>query len=311
MLVKNIATIQKYAIVNYNFTFEIIESQVRKQERKHILSVIGRELYNSWSDAAPEDEIEKEVFDLLEEASSNLSLLSYTKVGIVSSSNGGLYISTSSNSEPAQWWQIKDLRVELLNSGMEAIDQALEIMEANQDKFESWVNSDQYTIFKELLCSQTAHFQKIYNISKSRLTFLALRPYLRKVEKQFFEGLLGAETLLQIKEGNSPEERKALEISRWAQVCLAIAEIAKEGIFELSSRGLFTVFEEIPGMNRTKADQVELLKIEQSKSHEGNEILKDLIRHLKKFPGIFKKYDQRENQKLINPVLNGKSIVSL
>ncbi|MCC4228380.1 DUF6712 family protein [Zunongwangia profunda] len=310
MLVKNIETIKKYAIVNYNFSFEVIESQVRKQERKHILSVIGRELYNSWSDEAPEEETEKEVFDLLQEASANLALLSYTKVGIVSSSDGGLHISMSQNSKPAEWWQIKDLRVELLNSGLEAIDQALEIMEANQSKFETWTNSDQYTIFKNLLCSQTAHFQNYYDISKSRLTFLALRPFLRKVEKQFFEGLLGAETLLQIKEGNSPEEKEATEIARWAQVALCIAEIAKEGIFELTSRGLFTVFEEIPGMNRTKADQVELLKLEQSKSNEGNEILKDLVRHLQKYPVIFQDYDQREKQKITNPVVNGKSIVS-
>lgn len=309
-LVQTIETFKQFVTVQFNFEFEAVSPYIKKQERKHIQSVIGRELYKEWAETPPEEGIQKEVFELLQEASSHLALLSYTKVGIISISQSGFLISTAQDAKPAEWWQIKDLRVELLKSGTEAIDEALELMESEPESFQKWSASDKYTIFKELFVSQTKDFQQYFNINKSRLTFLALRPHLLKVETKYFKGMSGAETLLQIKAAESPEAKEALELCRAAQVPLCIAEVASEGIFELNAGGLFTSYDEIPGQKKTKADLLELERLKSAKTVEGNEQLKELLDYLREYPAVFVDFAEKEKAQTQSTAVNTNSILS-
>ena len=310
MLVKTIETFKKHVTVQFDFGYDAVSPYLKKQERKHIQSVIGRELYKEWAETPPTEGIQKEVFELLQEASSHLALLSYTKVGIISISASGFHISTAQDAKPAEWWQIKDLRVELLKSGTEAIDEALELMESEAGSFAKWTASDKYTIFKELFTRQTKQFQQYFNINKSRLTFLALHPFLRKTERKYFEGLLGAETLSQIKAASTPEAKEALELCRAAQVPLCVAEVANEGVFELTPGGIFTAYDEIPGQKKTKADLLELDRLKSAKMNEGNEQLKMLLDHLRAYPAVFVDFAEKEKAQTQSTAINTNSIVS-
>jgi hypothetical protein len=309
-IVKTIETFKQFVTVQFNFDFDTVLPYIKKQERKHIKSVIGRELYKEWATATPTSGVEKEVFELLQEASSHLALLSYTKVGIISISNAGFLISTSQDAKPAEWWQIKDLRTELLKSGTEAIDEALELMELQPEEFQKWKDSDNYTVFKELITGQTNQFQQYFNINKSRLTFLALRPHLLKVEKKYFKGLLGSETLLQLKSEETAEAKEALELCRAAQVPLCVAEVANEGVFELTAGGIFTSYDEIPGQKKSKAALLELDRLKRAKEVEGNEQLKELLNYLREHPTVFTDFAAKEKSQIQSTAINTKSIVS-
>lgn len=309
-IVKNLNTFKSHVTVNYNFTWEIILPYIKKAERKHIKPVIGDTLYKAYSITAPTDPKPAAVFSLLEEASCNLALLSYTKVGIVSISDSGFTISQNQNATPAEWWQIRDLRRELLNTGMQAIDEALKIMENNEADFDDWSGSEGYTTFREFFVRKTQDFQKHFNIENSRLTFLKLRPHLLKTEDKYFSGLLGTETIEKIKTGASDEAKEALRLCRAAQVSLCVAEVANEGAFLFTPSGLFITTDEIQGEKKTALSESEMYKLHRAKSEDGNAYLKKLVAHLKAFPGTFSEYVEKEANQQTNPVYNAKSIVS-
>jgi len=309
-LIKEITEFKEHITVSHSFKLETILPYIKKQERKHIKSVLGRTLYNSWVANAPTDEIQKEVFVLFQEASSNLAMVAYASVAVIDISEAGFLVATGQDVQVPTWYQLLDQKKMWLKTGFEAIDEALKIMEENEADFQSWVASEGYTYFKELFTRQTATFERYYSINKSRLTFLQLRPHLLKVETKFFNSLLGEETVFQIKHGIQPEEKKALKLCQAAQVPLCVASVAHEGVFELTSQGLFTVTDDIPGKKKTAADILELDRLHLAKSTEGNEQLKLLLDYLRANPQKFIQFALKEKNSTINPVVNTGSIVS-
>ena len=310
MLVKDIETFKKHVSVNFNFSFEMVAPYLKKVERNQIKPVIGRAMYAALDAAVPTEEIQTEVLELLQEASSCLAMLEASKMMAVNISDAGIYVSMSENATPAGWAEKRDMRRYLLQTGQQALDEALEIMEGDQGEFPAWVASSGYTHFTELFTRQTKEFQKYFNINNSRLTFLRLRPGLLKVENKYFESLLGAETVFQIKHGSSPEEKKALDLCQAAQVTLCISELAREGAFNLTPEGFFVSIDEIPGEKKITLGKDELYNLQHTKQVDGVEQLKRLTDYLRSNPGIFTLFADKEDTTLTNHTQNTKGIVS-
>ncbi len=309
-LVKSIQTVQKHATVSYNASWNVFEPYIKQAERKHLKPAVSRELLSALIAEETPEGLRADVIELLEEASTKLALLAYSKTAIITIGDNGLMISQSQNSKPAEWWQVRDLQRELFKSGTDAIDEALEIMEASETDFQEWVNTQSYTKFKELFTQQTKNFQRWYNINNSRLTFQQLRPHLLKVEDKYFNALLGSETIFQIKNGSTPEENKALEICQSAQVMLCLAEVAEEGLFLIDRSGLFIVSDEVQGESKQGLTQKERDNFSLKKQQDGNEYLRKLVNYLKDNPEVFVQYALKEETEKINPVYNTKSTVS-
>ena len=309
-LVKDIETLKKNNLLSSDFKFETLQPFVRKQERKHIKSLLGPALYAAWVAVTPVEPTAKEAFELFQEASSNLATLEYTKVGIVVPGKSGFLIATGADNKPAEWWQIRDLRRSLLSSGMEAIDEALQLMEDNQDKFPTWIESEGFIQFQELFTRQTKEFQTHFNINNSRLTFQRLRPGLLKVENKFFESLLGSETVLLIKTGSTPEAKKALEICQAAQVSLCISEMAMEGAYNLTPAGFSISIEDIPGEKLTQLTEKDLYNLHRVKENDGIEHLRRLTDYLREKPTIFIAFSNKEKTATPSIAHNTTSTVS-
>lgn len=310
MIVKDINIFKNHVTCAVNFNFDLISPYIRTQERQYLKPVLGSDLYTSWSEEEPIENVEKEVYELLQEASSNLAMLDYSNVGIISISNEGFYVSESKEAVPASYGQLKDLRRRLLKAGNKAFDEALKIMEDNEGDFPEWTASTGYTQFKELFIRQTSEFQRYYNIDNSRLTFLRLRPHLLKVEDKYFEALLGPETVFQIKLGIQPEEKKALKLCQAAQVSLCVAELANEGAFAITPNGLVITSEELPGETYNRLPAKDLENFARIKYIDGNEYLKKVVKYLQENEEIFIQFTEKEAVKKIDPVYNTKSIVS-
>lgn len=309
MIVKDIATFKKHVTCGFDFEFDLIAPYIKTQERKHIKSVIGSELYATW-EVAPTAETPKLVHELLQEASSNFAMLTYTHVGVVHISNAGFSISNNPNSIPAGWGQLKDLRRQLLKTANEALDEALEIMEANAALFPTWITSQGYTDFKGFFVSKTQDFQKYYNIENSRLTFLRLKPHLLKVEDKYFEALLGPETVTIIKAAALDPAKAALKLARAAQVALCVAELAYEGAFAITPNGLVITSEELPGENYNRLAEKELYNFHRAKLEDGNEYLRKLVTHLNNNEETFPEFASKTTAAAPQLAYNKGGIVS-
>ena len=310
-IIKTIEQFKKHVTVNFNFDYFQIKPYIKKTERKYIKSILGDDQYDVFSTDTPvPDSKLEEVYELLEEASANLALFSYTMVGIVSISDNGFHISQNQNATPADWWQIRDLRRTLIEAGNEAIDEALKIMESNPAEFQEWVNSENYTVFKELFVFQTSQFQRIFNIENSRRTFLKLQPHLRKVENKYFGAWLGKTTKELIKAAATAEAKEALRIAQDASVSLCVASVANEGAFLFDANGLSIFLTEIPGEKKTPLQIQEMENLARIKMEEGMNYLRDLKTHLEKYPLIFVDFNTKEEIKIESMVHNTKSIVS-
>ncbi|MCT8340499.1 hypothetical protein MG296_10575 [Flavobacteriaceae bacterium TK19130] len=311
-LVKNIETFRLHVTVNYNMEFEQLKPYVVKAERKFIKPVIGNAQYETLvGTSSSASGTLGEVLILLQEASSNLAMFSYTFVGVVQVSDNGFHISTNQNSTPAEWWQIRDLRRSLLNAGNEAIDEALEIMEGNAADFSDWTSSSAYTIFKEFFVRTTGQFDSDFNIENSRRTFLKLRPFIKRTERKYFEGLLGSETVAKIKAEATQVAKDALAIAQSAQVAFTVAEVANEGAFLFTPNGMFVATVEIPGEKHQQLTEDKLYNLHRLKMEEANALAKDLVLFVSENDDVFTEYASREATQYNDPSHNTGSLLSV
>lgn len=310
-LVTTLEQFKKHVTINFDFDFDGLLPYIKKAERKFIKPVTGQGMYEDYTETNPTTGKPLEVLELLQEASSNLAMLAYTFVGIIQISDNGFHISHNESSTPAEWWQIRDLRRALLNTGNEAIDEALAIMEANVADFTDWTEEEGYTVFREFYVRKTQDFQKYFNIENSRQTFLKLRPHLRKTEEQFFNEILGEATTLQIKAEATAEAIEALRLAQAAQVALTIAGITNEGIFEFTASGLFVATTEVPGEKKNILQDTAIENLSRIKQDEGTAYLRKLTTHISTYPEIFTAYALREAKTTPSPAYNTKSTLSL
>ena len=310
-IINNIADFQKYCTISYNFKIDTIRPYLVKADRKYLKRYLSKELYENFATTPPVTGKAKEVYDLIQEASANIALLYYTKVGIIHITDAGFTIAQNEKSQPAEWWQVRDLRRQLLETGMEAIDDALKIMQgAAGNTFQLWKNSDAYTEFSEFFTQTTDDFQKRYNINESRMTFINLKPHIKRTEDKYFRSVLGNETMTKIKKADTNEKKQAKELAKDAQVDFTIAEIANEGAFIFKPNGLFILTDEIAGKEKAALTDNQLANLTRVKQKSANEHLKKLIDYLKKNETVFTEFANKTKASFQSAVYNSGSIVS-
>lgn len=253
LLIYSEDVLKNHASIGFNFSYNVIKPYLKQAERDHVVSIIGEALYTSWATDAPDTANPKKVYNLLCEAAANMALFLYIPLGVVIISDNGIMIQTSGNTQSAEWWQIRDLQRSLLKTSMSAIDNALKILEANEADFPTWVNTEGYTVFKELYVPKTGDFNKHFNINSCRRSFMALAPYQREVQAMAFNWI-DSSTLAVILAAASSEAKQAREYLRAAQVNLVVAKAVKSGMFLLAGNSITVKFMDIPGEKNKEVD---------------------------------------------------------
>ena len=308
ILVQNIEKVKEF-ISSGTFNYEILKPYIVKAERKFIVPVIGDTTYGAYTTTIPTTGNNLKVYDLLCEASSNLAFFKYLPLGAVQVTDAGIMTSKNDHSQNAQWWQVRDLQRSFLNSGFEALDEALKIMELNPDDFVAWTASENYTVFKELFATRTDVFQKWFNISSSRRTFIALRPYLLETNYQYFNTYLGDKTITLIKTSATDLLKNALNLLQASQVNYAVAKAAENGMFSLTESGLFLKTNELPGDKTKSLDPAEIRRLVSARQLSGDEFFKQLKKLLIDNTDIFVDFELPSAPTSIS-AHNTKSIVS-
>ena len=198
-------------------------------------------------------------------------------------------------------------------SAHEALDELLELMEANPSKFDPWIKSANHTVYKELLVNKTAVFNSYYHIFNSRQTFVALRPNIKICEDQFIAPVIGSALLKALKAKQTKEHR--IEVKKLLQqsiVAFTIMKTVDNGMFTLDAQGIHMKFDELPyeksmGYMDNKNNSF-LSNTKENKRVEGEEYLKIAQRIIVANTKDFSEYTVKETPDHIQ-LTDTKSIV--
>ena len=269
MILASTADLKKYIAIANSFVFEDFEPYVTKAVNKFTKRYVGNlhvdlEALQTGTNAV----IKNEAREHLRSALANFSWFLYVPLAQLQMDSSGISVATNDNRKSPEWFQIKDLRRELLQSGHESMEELLKILEANPTIFTDYA-ANYSTINKELIVNNAALFSKYYNINESRQTYLALQPTIRLVEDQYINTFMCPELIAVLKDtvtGNLLAVQNAIHK---AIVAFTVAKVANLGLFLLDDKGLRIDFENLmdgrrenPSYGKT-TDQLQNLATEQ------------------------------------------------
>tara|TARA_R110002096_G_C14661308_1_gene728013 strand:+ start:15496 stop:16434 length:939 start_codon:yes stop_codon:yes gene_type:complete len=309
-LLKTIDDVKKYVSVSKNTKWESLEPYVLQADRKYIKNLVGDLIYDDYAATEPTDAKQKQVFELLREASANLAWFIYLPLANVNVTDGGISVNSGEDYKAAEWWQIRDLRRSLLDAGLMALDEALKIMEANETDFITWTATESYTVFNELFVKKTETFDRWFSINTSRKTFLALRPAMLECYHQYFAKVFNAATIATIKTGVDDVQKQVLQFVQASLVNYTVSKVVHNGAFVLTSSGMYQQFDELPGykQNPLSAEHLHTLKVDRLTA--GEEYFKEAIRLIEANADLFTDYETKATSTVVS-VKNTKSTFSL
>jgi hypothetical protein len=271
MILETTEDLKKYISISDSFVFEDFKPYVLKSVNTFLRKYAGNlhEQLEYQAVGGSNAVIVNEAREFLRSAISNFGYFLYLPYASVMMDSSGISVVNSEQRKNAEWWQLKDIRRELLRSGHESMDLLLAILEKHPDIFILW--HDQFsTINNELLVHNAVDFSKYFNIFESRQTYLALQPTIRQVEDQYIHTMLCYELVIALK-SEVTGNLKYLKINlQKAIVAFTVAKVAEVGLFLLDENGLRVNFETMvdgrkEGVNYGKsAEQVAKLVCEQT-----------------------------------------------
>jgi hypothetical protein len=191
---------------------------------------------------------------LLQEASAYYALWYALPFINLQITNFGIKTTNTTSSDNADWKDLRDLKRYCVTTADEAVDAALEIMEANPGEFPGWTASDAFTVFNKQLVRHTKEFQAGFDICNSRKTFLSVQSAMKEVEEQYLLSLIGKTTLDLLKDVSVNETvLRTQELCRLAIVALTVAKVATTGKFVFTATSFQLKSEELP-WEKTKLD---------------------------------------------------------
>lgn len=315
VLIKTIDILKEHVAINVNTEYATVSPYIKQAERKYVKSITGSAMYTAITaeNYAPTANA-KVVFELLQEAAANLAVFLYTPLANVQFSDNGIAVSQGEHHKSAEWWQVRDLRRSFLDAGFQALDEALKVMEANEGDFTAWVGTSGYTIFKELFVKRTDTFQRWFNISNSRRTFLAMRPYMLESHHQYFTSVLNTTTIEQIKtfstEDLTTPEAQVLDHLQAAQVNYTVAKALHSGSFELTATGIYEKMDDFPGYKTKSVDETQLNNAKNDRLIAAEEHFKKAVKIIAANTAIFTAYETKDPAEYLQPK-NTKSILSI
>ena len=189
-------------------------------------------------------------------------------------SDKGRQIFVSEQEKPAFEWQIEKDNENLLALAHEAIDMLLEFLETNIDIDISddnpsvipWRNSDAFEAVRALMIPNVNEFEKVFMIGGSRMTFLSLVPFIKRIQENEIQTSIGNKRYVEILaeiyyNGLSFENLPILDKIRQPLALLALSVAVKRLTVEVLPAGIFSniVSNVVKGKNTaTKQDRNEI-----------------------------------------------------
>lgn len=298
-----------YILLASTFEFQKVVPFAKRSDRKYIIPLIGLEQYQELINYQGLDERVMEVVNLFKEASANYAMQLALPVLNVSVTNNGLKKTDTTNSNNADWRDMRDLKRSYMDAANECMDLAIELMELNEGSFPIWKESEYYTLFKSMIVRHTKIFNKHFNIQNSRKTFLALKPYMLEVEDQFLKNVLGQctrDNLLETSEESL--SKQALNYAEKAVVALTIYKASIAGTFSITETSFVLETEELSWeRKKMELDEVKLDRLRKDRESAGMNYLQSLKKLLVENPEVFTCHQEVESKSVNERIIRKKS----
>lgn len=197
IFIKTEAEFKNYLPIYNSAKIDNIKAYIEEAAIKWVKPLLG-DYYTTLLDGYDEatyavgtDE-EGELLSRLQRAVANLTYyLAIPALNVQMKGSGGFTIDQSGTSVPASQWRVDDLRRQVFESGMDALDDMLEYLEAQKAHFTVWAADDIYSELNKHFITTAKEFNKHVYIKSSRATFVAMEPVMKQVEEFDVRPLLG------------------------------------------------------------------------------------------------------------------------
>lgn len=260
-LITTLTDFNKYVTVSSDFDDEKFLKYTRRAERK-IVKLIGADKYDEFVDGDPEDPTR----ELLCEYAANMGLSYALPAFVLNITGHGVFTNATTDSQRAEWWQVKDLNRSLLKFAFEALDDAL----ADIEDIDTELTAG-------LFVTSADQFDKVYSIGGSFQTFLSLLPFIREVQEQYLKATLG-----DCFDHAFTKEQK--ELIRAAVINLALSKAAVSGGFQLESNAMLLKIEVMPWEKVEKLEQSALERFQNDRYNIGMGYLNAVLKFTKELP---------------------------
>lgn len=272
----------KYIILDSDIDISKLLIFSKKAEFK-IKKLIGTAQYDEFVSMQTDNEVK----DLFCTAVAQFGLLLSLPSLKLRINNSGIFTTETTNSRPSEWWEIRDLHRNLRNIASGSIDDALEIMEEDPGTYPLFIQSPNYTVIKGVIVTRAGIFQKYFNITNSRLTYLGLLPYLRECIDQYLAPWMG-DCLNDIPD--TDQGKKLRELLQKALVALTVAKAAETGSFSFENDTLVVKWEQLPWEKSEKVSKENLNDLKSSRLNAGLHYLSQAKKLISENPADFPCY---------------------
>lgn len=236
-ILRTIEQFRDQVTVNVSSDFASFAPDVKLVEAERLKPLMGPALYNELS-ALPDAALAAltgplgALRDELLCAAANLAMVEYLPLQQVQISDVGVHIVTTGDKKTAFQWQINQLLAGFRRKGFNALERALTLLDEHVDlpAFAAWATSAAGTASHKYFLNTATQFSEHYGINNSRLTYLALLPTLRKMERFALEPALGSAYYLELKEQVMDRDVSAdnlLVLEQYLRPALAHLVVAK------------------------------------------------------------------------------------
>lgn len=194
-LIKTIEEIKVQVGINSTNTIDNVIMDIEDVEENYIIPVLGQPQYDELHEAYNTPTIEKPFNDRLQKlwkkvvkALVNLAYAQNIEIGQVQLTDRGII----KQGDSAYQYQKLDVQKYFLKKGFNGLEAIILFLEENKVNYPLWLgNSKVYSITKQFFINTTDQFNSEYSIGRSRRTFMALWPSMKKAEAFYIEETIG------------------------------------------------------------------------------------------------------------------------
>lgn len=296
MLIRTIEEIKQHLSVSNSVKFATISPSLDTVEREYLKKVIGQtmfdELQEYYDNGSPNNtEVQEDMFKLLSLSQAAVCNLAYwhgfDRLNVYIE-EGGFKRTESDKFKGLFKYQEDNLKDYFKSTGFNCLDDVLEHLEAHPDSFQEFHASQTGKDLKGMFIPSTDLFDEIYFISRSRLIFMRLKPYMQIIEDLKIKTLLGPENYNFVRtemQKQTPEEKvlSLLPLIRRPIAFYSSAMLMEESGAELGEKGLFfdgRMANNINDQNKTTAEASRVAELVKRNKALGDSFLAILKNYL-------------------------------
>jgi hypothetical protein len=249
-LITTVAEVQSYVAVNSTSTIINLRPYLRLSQRNYLLPVLGSEFFESlvaiYDDAdnlvdSIEDEKEKKVIILAQEAIANLGIMHALPILSVQVGANGIQVIKNDQMAPASQWRTEQVFDSLSEVGHQAIDSLLSYLEEETTKFTIWAGDPVYATYQKYFIRSAKEFSGYYNIRESRYLFHIIQYCMQRIEEFEIKKAIGSTLFEKLKTDDKAGELEAEfrtllnEYLKPAITLFTIAKALQERLIEMKS----------------------------------------------------------------------------